>query len=500
MRKIVPFLALAAALPLVACDSFGQAMTAHTDLVARAGGHELTIDRTAALLIANPRVPAQPDVVEAVANLWIDYVLLATAVNEDSTLKALDLQPLVRPALEQEMVLALRDKVIKVDTLISDAELQRLYSAEQPGAQIKARHILLRMEPDATPGKRDSVMALAKTIREQASRPGADFAALAKRYTEEPGGADRGGDLGFFARGQMVKPFEDAAFALQPGQVSDVVQTPFGYHVIKLEERKVPPLSEVRAQFLQQARTLKQQQAEEAYVKQLTDPLSINIEEGAFEVARDLAKKPDMKMGGRAESRDLVSYKGGSVGAGEYRDLMRSLPAQRRGAFGTATDDQLKPVLEGLARNEVLIVEARKLGLEPSAAKRDSMTTLARTQLHQAIESTGLKNIQPQEGESRDQAIERKATAMLEAVVKGEQAMLPLGPLSYVLREKYDAQVFERAFPEVVTKVEAGRPKQPPVPGGAEGPPAGQAPPPGQGAPPQPQAAPQGQPPQPRQP
>jgi hypothetical protein len=377
-----------------------------------------------------------------------------------------------------------------VDTVISDAELQQLYAAEQPGAQIKARHILLRLEPDATPAKRDSTQALARQIRAEAARPGADFAALAKQHTEEPGGGDRGGDLGFFTRGQMVKPFEDAAFALAPGQVSEVVETPFGYHIIKLEERRVPPLDEVRAQFRQQAITTKQQQAEEAYVKQLTDPLSIKVEEGSYEVARDLAAKPDMKLGGRAESRTLVSYTGGEVTASEYQNLMRALPQQRRTAFSGATEEQLVGVLEGLGRNEILINEARRLGLEPSAAKRDSVEVMARSQLMQAIETTGLKNVQPQDGETREQAIARKATAMLEAVVKGEQAMLPLGPLTYVLREKYEAQVFDRAFAEVISRVEAGRPTEAPqAPGGAGMPPAGQAPPA-----PQPQGAPTPQP------
>ena len=463
MRKLIPFLALATVLSFAACDSLAQALGAHKNAVARAAGHELTVDQAASLLKQNPTIPAQPPVVEALANLWVDYTLLATAANEDSTLKSINMQPLVKPALDQQMVFRLRDKVIHVDTAISDVDLQKLYDQQSPGMQVRARHILFSLPPNASPTQRDSVMKLAQSVRGQlAADGGKDFAQLAQKYSADTQSAKQGGELGFFSKGQMVAPFEQAAFALQPGQISNIVETPFGLHIIQVEEKKATPFDQVKAQFRQQAIGARMQQAEQAYVSGLTDTMSIKVTDGAYDVVRDLAKKPGMKLSGRAADRALVNYKGGAYSADEAMDLIRSLPTQQRTAFSTAPDDQLKDVLTGLAKNEILVGEAKRMGFAPTKTQEDSLTNLARTQLKGVVAASGLANIKPASGESKDQAIEKKVDAVLTAVVKGEQNVIPLGPLAYSLREQYSGQVYDRAYPVVVAKVQAARPLQVP--------------------------------------
>jgi hypothetical protein len=133
MRKagVLGCVALSGALLAAGCDSFSQAMTAHTDVVARAGSHELKVEQVAGWMAENPRLPAEPEVIEAVANLWVDYILLATEAARDSTLAMVDLDVLIRPQVDQEVVWKLRDKVIQVDTILSDDELRAVYDREQ---------------------------------------------------------------------------------------------------------------------------------------------------------------------------------------------------------------------------------------------------------------------------------------------------------------------------------------------------------------------------------
>lgn len=468
MRKLAAFGALAAVAGFAACDGLGQAMTAHTDVVARAGGLELSVEEAAGFLAQNPRLPAEPDVVRAIADLWVDYVLLATVSKQDSTFATLDVGPIVDPVLEQQLFAKLNDKVIQADTAITDEELRAIYEREQPGLQVRARHILLRVAPDAAPAQRDSALALARDLRARAAA-GENFARLAQEYSQDPGSARDGGDLGFFGRGQMVAPFEQAAFALGVGEVSDVVETPFGYHVIRVEERKLADFSQVKDTFRAQTVQQRIMAAQEAYVERITGSLGIEVQEGAAEVARDLAARPEMQLGGRAASRALVSYKDGELTAAEYRAWIRGRTSpSNRAQLAVMGDENLTTVLEGMTRNEILLAEARRQGLEVTAAERDSLSAEVRSQLAEAARVVGLAGIQPQQGETQAQAVERRVTSLIEMVVRGEQPPLGLGPLSFTLREAHDGEVFTRAIPKVIETAQANRP--------APGLPQGQAP------------------------
>lgn len=126
----------------------------------------------------------------------------------------------------------------------------------QRGERVRASHILVRVAPDADAATKEQARAKIADLLTQ-TRAGGDFAALARQHSEDPGTGPAGGDLGFFERGQMVGPFEEAAFALMPGQTSEIVETQFGLHIIRVDEKQTAgtvPLSDVRArieEFLQ---------------------------------------------------------------------------------------------------------------------------------------------------------------------------------------------------------------------------------------------------------
>ncbi|MDI6642118.1 MAG: peptidyl-prolyl cis-trans isomerase, partial [Elusimicrobiota bacterium] len=120
----------------------------------------------------------------------------------------------------------------KQDLIVLAGNIKRSYSE-----LVRVRHILIRSSKDDTIKEQIAAKKKIEDIQKRLKR-GEDFSELAELYSEDTGSAKRGGDLGYFAKGDMVKEFEKAAFSLPVGEVSDIVQTEFGYHLIKVEEKK----------------------------------------------------------------------------------------------------------------------------------------------------------------------------------------------------------------------------------------------------------------------
>lgn len=138
--------------------------------------------------------------------------------------------------------------VLEEDDIVAEYEAGRETTFQQEN-EISARHILKRINPEATEEEKQAVRASIEALAASLAS-GADFAELATAESEDPGSAARGGSLGFFGKGRMVPEFEAAAFATEPGTVSEIVETPFGLHLIQVDEvreERALTLEEVRA-------------------------------------------------------------------------------------------------------------------------------------------------------------------------------------------------------------------------------------------------------------
>ncbi|ORC35593.1 hypothetical protein B4O97_08080 [Marispirochaeta aestuarii] len=192
-----------------------------------------------------------------------------------------DMERLRKEITQSLQVFMVQQHVVE-DVEVTDEEMRRAYNSNvdqiaQPET-VRARHILVSLEEGATEEDKAAAREKIEAIQEELAA-GADFAELAKEKSEGPS-SKNGGDLGYFSADKMVPSFSDAAFALQPGEVSGIVETRFGYHIIKLEDRKdawLPSFDEVKEHLRPQLEQQKAQMVFQEYVQQLQGKAEIEI-------------------------------------------------------------------------------------------------------------------------------------------------------------------------------------------------------------------------------
>lgn len=172
------------------------------------------------------------------------------------------------------LVSKLLDQEVNQKILVKPTDIATFYEKNpdrfQQGETLRASHILVLVPAEANVQARTALRGRAEAAL-KAAKAGQDFAKLARQYSQDAS-AQRGGDLGFFPRGQMVPAFDQAAFALAPGQVSDLVETQFGFHIIKAVEKRparVVPFVEVAGQIQQFLEQEQRQEKSKALVDQL---------------------------------------------------------------------------------------------------------------------------------------------------------------------------------------------------------------------------------------
>lgn len=243
MRRTISRLFLIAVLTVTACF---VAATGHADEVvtARVNGKALT---DADVKLAEAEIGSDLGSLAGVPRrrVLIEFLIETQLLAEAAQAQKLSPRPGKADNQDYWVRRGLRDAYFEevIAKSVDDGEVKAFYdehvARKQVEEEVRARHILVESK------------AKAQELHQKLLQ-GADFAELARQNTEDPGSKDQGGDLGFFVKGQMVPPFEEAAFALKPGEVSQPFETQFGWHIVKLDarrERKAPSFEQIKTRL-----------------------------------------------------------------------------------------------------------------------------------------------------------------------------------------------------------------------------------------------------------
>lgn len=319
-------------------------------------------------------------------------------------------QEYAKPATVTVTAAVVDPKALGAKTPVSDEELKQAFEARKEELvtppQVSARHILVAVPEDADPTAVEAARKKAQAALDRLKK-GEDFGKVALEVSDDRASLrdpKRAGDLGFFRRGEMVKPFEDAAFALKPGQLSDLVRTPFGFHIIRVDgvrEGKSPALADVRDQLLADIRAGKGQQQAAEIAEALADAAARSGNLAAEAKKADLPVKTVGPISEASFAPELGPT--GKVSAEALRLQVNQVspPVEDGGVWyvlqGTArTETSVPPLTEvmdrvraGLARQKAAAASKERAAEILAAARASGDLAAAARAVGLSVETTG---------------------------------------------------------------------------------------------------------------
>jgi len=446
-RKSVLAVVAAAAL-LAACDGFKEAMSAHVEVVGRAGSQELSVRRLADLLGNAKDAPVNRDAAKVVAEYWVSYQLLAEAAAKgDSLNKPEIVDRAMWAAIANAKVNAWYEVVSKTFPGVDSAAFESRYNQ---GELLAARHILIAAPRQGlTSAARDSIRRRAENIRRQVTP--ANFAQMVQQYTMEPNGKERGGDLGIFRKGDMVGEFERAVLAVRPGEVSPVVESAFGYHIIYR-----PRYAEVKREFDQQAGGRTQQVAESTYRVKLEQGASLQLKPTAAATAKQVAANLEAH---KDDKTVVATTKYGEFTASDVSRWVAAYPPQAQipQRMKDAPDSVVTPFVKMLINNELLLRQADSAKVQPDTAELAKIRKSFTDMIGMAWAGLGVSPNTLADSARTPAERERLAAARVESymdrLLNNNAQFVPISePLRNVLRERYEWRINDAGLDRAVER------------------------------------------------
>lgn len=438
---------------LLAATGFAVACGASSnpEVAATAGGQQLATDSLAAIL-GKSQAPLEKDVARSIAELWVNYQLAgAAAVQGDSLADKAEMRAAMKSTIDNLKVRRFYEKVSAGWDTIAPAPDSARYAA---GEMLAASHILVKVEANATPEQKTAARTKAEGIRQQATP--ANFAAMAAK-SDEPGAKERGGSLGVFAREQMVPEFSKGVLAIKPGEISPIVETSFGYHVIYR-----PRYDEVKDQFAPAIKQRNVAVAESTYLTTLESTNAIKVADGAATKAKAIVRNP---LGYRKSSTALGTYKGGSLTESEFAEWVASFPPQmqiRPQVLGAPDSLVDRFVRQGM-RNELVLRQADSAKIDADTAELANMYLTFKNAFTQAwaglgLDPTKLADSAKAAGVDKGKWVGGRIGAYFDKLVKNEVAFVDIPyPVARALQQKYDFSVNDAALDKAVERAKAVR-------------------------------------------
>lgn len=455
MRRI-GLATLLTVLTATACGNFRDIFTSHAETAARVGSRELASAKVAEIISRLGGPTANPQAADLIAGIWVDMALFADRVAQRKLgTDSATMVKLMWPQIVESRIQAWHDTVIASRTGLTPAQVDSIYNA---GDIRLFQHILFM---PSGPTSADTARAKAQADRILPQARTGDFGKLAAQYSSDGSKSDNGylppGPKGTPERPVFVTEFETPAWQLAPGDISGVVKSQFGFHIIRR-----PPLAEVRERL---GPLLKQQQiarADSAYMADLTVKSELKVKPGAAAAIRTAAA--DLAAA-RKSGKELVSYKGGSFKVKDLAPWVEALPMQSLAQIKTANDTILEGFAKSIAQNEILLKQADSAKVMVNPALFETVSAQFKTAIDALREVMGLSTPEFSDTSKVSEAERRKLAATrvdeyFDKLIKGEAQFRQIpATLSAELRREGDYRIFPQGVARAKELIIAQRTK-----------------------------------------
>ncbi len=441
-------------LPVFAAVAFAVACGASSnpDVAATAGKEELSVARLADIL-GNSQAPLEKDVARSIAELWVNYQLVGLAgAKGDSINDKKTMDYALWSNIDNIRVKKFYDQVSKGWDAATPGTDEARYNA---GEAYAARHILVKVDAGATPEQKAVAMKKAEAIRAEATP--ANFVKLAAK-SDEPGAAERGGDLGLFGKGMMVPEFEKCVADIKPGEISPVCATSFGYHIIYRS-----PYADIAAKFAPVAKQRNVAIAESTYLAKVETANKVALISGVAVKAKAIARDP---LGHSKDDEKLATYTGGELKASEFADWLAAYPPQSqiRPQLLQAADTLVEKFVKQIVRNELVLKQADSAKAVIDTAELANLYLNYKQALVTSWTALGVEpskladSAKTPAGGSAEKIAAFRIGSFFDKLIKSEVQFVDVPyPIARALQSKYEYSVNDAGLDKVVEKAKAVR-------------------------------------------